>query len=211
LERGGGDRVDGRIHDIADLEEFRKVLPMAAKDKDTQILVIDTIDQLSAWMEDEIAAKYGLESITERKQGVDSWSVWSDYRQRVENLTTYLRSTNKLVVLLAHCREPKTDATGNVITPRGINMPGKSGSFLAAQADAIGYTFKKEINGTTKHYITFRGGPLGDFGSRIDELNDKQIELPKENAWAAIEAACTDEDSAKTDKPAAKTAGKGSK
>jgi hypothetical protein len=139
-------------------------------------------------LEDEVARAAGLENILERKHGVDHWSLFAELRKRIEALVGYLKESGKLVVLLAHTKEPKLDANGIVVIPQGINVMGKGASFIAAAVDAIGHCYKKQVAGTTKYFVSFSGGPLGAFGSRIPELEDKTIELPKTNQWSAIEA-----------------------
>ncbi len=188
LEKGGGDRISGRIHDIAGLNEFREVLKLVINEPSIKTIVIDSLDVLSDWLEEEIARARGLDSITERKQGVDGFEMWGEYRKRIEALINYLKSSNKFTILIAHCREPKLDANGNLISPAGINMPGKAGSFIAAQADIIGYVYKKPLGSGTSYFVTFQGGPLGAWGSRVDELNDKTLQLPGDNPYSAFEA-----------------------
>lgn len=188
LERGGGDRVAGRIHDIMDLAQFRQVLPVVMKDPSINVVAIDTLDVLSDWLADEIARARGLETITERKAGVDGFELWGEYRARIEGLIGYFKASGKLVILVAHCREPKVDGNGNTVTPAGINMPGKAGGFIAAQADMIGYAYKKPLGAGTGYYLTFQGGPLGTWGSRVDELNDRTLTLPRENPYSALAA-----------------------
>lgn len=188
LEPGGGDRVDGRIHDITDLATLRETLKKAVNDPSIKTIVIDSLDVLSDWMEDEIARARGLGSITERKQGIDGFELWGEYRKRIEALIAYLKASKKLIVLIAHCKEPKLDSGGNLVSPAGINMPGKAGGFVAAQADLIGFVFKKPLGTGTAYFVTFAGGPLGTWGSRIDELNDKTLQLPRENPYSAFEA-----------------------
>lgn len=188
LEPGGGDRVAGRIHEINDLAEFREVLKTAVKEPSVKTIVVDSLDALSDWMENEVAKARGLETITERKQGVDGFELWGEYRRRVEALIGFLKGCKKLVILIAHCKEPKLDANGTPVTPAGINMPGKAGGFVAAQADMIGFCFKKPMGTGTAYFVTFQGGPLGTWGSRVDELNDKTLQLPRENPYSAFEA-----------------------
>lgn len=188
LETIGGDRVAGRIDDVSNSQEFRAKLQACINDPQIKTIVIDTLDVLSDWIEDEVANARGLQTITERKAGVDGFELWGEYRRRIEALIAYLKTCKKLVILIAHCREPKLDSTGSPVTPAGINMPGKSGSFIAAQADLIGFSYKKPLGNGTAYFITFQGGPLGTWGSRIDELNDKTIQLPRENPYSAFEA-----------------------
>lgn len=188
LEHGGGDRVSGRIHDILNFNDFRETLKSAVNEPSIKTIVIDSLDVLSDWIEDEIAKARGLDSITDRKQGVDGFEMWGEYRKRIEALVNYLKSSRKLAILIAHCREPKLDSNGNLVSPAGINMPGKSGSFIAAQADMIGYVYKKPLGSGTAYFMTFQGGPLGMWGSRVDELNDKTLQIPRENPYSAFES-----------------------
>jgi hypothetical protein len=212
LEPGGGDRVAGRIHDISEVNTFREALKAAVKEPAIKTIIIDSLDVLSDWLEDEIAKSRGLEAITDRKQGVDGFELWGEYRKRIEALVAYLKASKKLIILIAHCKEPKLDASSNLVSPAGINMPGKSGSFVAAQADMIGYAYKKPLGSGTAYFITFCGGPLGMWGSRVDELNDKTLQLARENPYAAFEAVFKTEPAPKSasqpeTKPAQKAAG----
>jgi hypothetical protein len=208
LEQGGADRVSGRIQDILNYNDFREVLKSVVNEPSIRTIVIDSLDILSDLMEDEIAKAHGLDAITDRKQGVDGFEMWGEYRKRIEALVKYLKASNKLVILIAHCREPKLDSSGNLVSPAGINMPGKSGSFIAAQADMIGYAYKKPLGSGTAYFVTFQGGPLGMWGSRVDELNDKTLQLPRENPYSAFEAVFKTESSPQSEtKSTAKTKG----
>lgn len=189
LEEKGADRVEGRIHNIKDLTEFREVLKAVVEEPSIKTIVIDTVDALSDWLEDEIAKSHGMEAITERKKGVDGFEVWGEYSKRVRGLIEFLNKCGKLVILNAHCKEPKIDqTTGTVITPAGINLPGKSGPYLAGQALVIGYAYKKTLGASTAYFVTFQGGPLGTWGSRVEELNDKTIQIDKANPYGSFAA-----------------------
>lgn len=186
LEPGGGDRIDGRIHDIRSLEEFREALKLAVDNPSVKTVVIDSIDVLSDWFEEEIARKAGLSSMTERKAGVDGWALWGDLRRKIESLVNYLKASGKFTILIAHTKDPKLDGSGSIVIPAGINVSGKGAGAIAANADAIGNCFKRQIGPTTKYFLSFQGGSLGIWGSRIPELEDKTIELPRENPYSAF-------------------------
>lgn len=215
LERGGADRLDGWIQDIANLEQFRAAMKSAAEDTTVKAIAIDSLDVLSDWLEVEVANQYGLESISERKEGVNGFEVWKELRARFEGLMGYLRDSGKLAILIAHSKEPKIDADGKVVTPAGIAIPGKIGGYIAAQADAIGHCYKRQVGSSTQYFVSFQGGPLGTWGSRIAELEDKTIALPRAGQWAALTAACQQgvvkPEPAKDEKAPAKTAAKGRK
>ena len=189
LERGGADRIEGWIQEIPDLAAFRQALQAVVEDPRAKAVAIDSIDILNDWFEAEIAAQFGLESISERKEGVNSFEVWKLLRARYEGLISYLKRSGKLAIIIAHSREPKIDADGRVVIPAGISIPGKLGGYLAAESDFIGNVYKKQVGSVTQYFVSFQGGPLGTWGSRIPELEDKTITLPKTNQWAAIQAA----------------------
>lgn len=186
LEAGGGDHASGRIEDITNLEDFRQALAAVLNDQSIKTVVIDTVDVLVEYLCDEIAGTRGLSKITERKAGVDGFEMWGELGERVDAMIDVFKKCGKMVILLAHCREPKLDDKNQLITPAGINVPGKTGSKLAAAADMIGNTYKKQVGAATEYYLTFQGGPLGLWGSRIEEVNDKTVRLPKDNPYAAF-------------------------
>jgi len=189
LERGGADRIDGWVQEIPDIATFRQAVVAAVEEPSIKALVIDSLDVISDWLEAEVAEKYELESISERKEGVNGFAVWKELRGKFEKLIGYLKTSGKLAVLVAHSKEPRIDADGKVVVPAGIQVPGKLGSYIAAEADAIGHCYKKQVGNATQYFVSFQGGPLGTYGSRIPELEDKTIPLPKTNQWAAIQAA----------------------
>lgn len=213
LERGGADRLDGWIQDVANLEQFRGAMKAAVDDANVKAIAIDSLDVLSDWLEVEVAGQYGLDSISERKEGVNGFEVWKELRARFEGLMGYLRDSGKLAILIAHSKEPKIDSDGKVVTPAGIAIPGKIGGYIAAQADAIGHCYKRQVGSTTQYFVSFQGGPLGTWGSRIAELEDKTIALPRAGQWAALTAACQQGVAKpapeKEEKAPAKTAAKG--
>jgi hypothetical protein len=188
LEKGGADRVSGRIAEVSTLPDFKGVLKAAVAAPEIKCVVIDTLDAVASLIEDDVARAAGLDNILERKQGVDSWGIFAELRKRIEGLVGYFKASGKLIVLLAHTKEPKLDANGVVVVPQGLNVMGRGASVIAAAADGIGHVYKKQITGTTKYFVSFSGGPLGVFGSRIPELEDKTVELPRTNQWTAIQA-----------------------
>lgn len=212
-ERGGADRLEGWIQQIPDLATFRQALQAAVTDPAVKAIAIDSIDILNDWFEIEISTQFGLDSISERKEGVNSFEVWKLLRSRYEKLITYLKKSGKLAIIVAHSREPKVDAEGKVVIPAGISIPGKLGGYLAAEADFIGNVYKKQVGATTQYYVSFQGGSLGTWGSRIQELEDKTIQLPKTEQWAAIAAVCNAkvETETKVETKAAPKSAKGAK
>src|SRR5262249_43346985 len=94
-----------------------------------------------------------------------------------------------------------------VITPAGINVSGKGGSYIAAQAEMIGYISRKSIGGKGIHFLSFRSeSDMAIWGTRVEELADKEIQLSKADPYGSF-AAMFDQPKQET-KPVAKVAAK---
>lgn len=191
-EEGGADRVSGWIQDVGgDMAAFREALTFGFTDPSVKIIVIDTLDVVLKNMARESANKFGLESISEKREGVNTFAVWDDLFLKVERMTDKFRNCGKLVLLAAHFKEPKLDNEGKLVITQSIDAPSsKVSSHLCAHADVIGVCAKKRIGDKSRYEIRFHGdGVVGAYGSRIPELEDKTIVLAKGQQWAAIMAA----------------------
>lgn len=208
LEHGGGDRVPwGRIQEVVETEgsplidQFSDVMNSVMSEPSIDKVVIDSVDQLAKIYQDDIARLAGVEYIGKPKQGVDSRALWGEFAQRVHKLTDDLKSSGKLVILIAHCKPPEKDDQGRVITPAGINVSGKGGAYIAAQAEMIGFVGVRVVAGKAQHYITFKSASdLAIWRSRVDELHEKEIVLDKRDPWGSFAAAFGPVKSAETKK-----------
>ena len=204
LEKSGGDRIDGkglRIHDVYEtvdeksgavvktaLDEFGDVLELAIADDSINTIVIDTIDELVGWIEADILRSSGKDPASGKPTEKD-FSFWNELKSRIQALCVYLKDSGKLVILVAHCKAPEKDSKGNVIVPAGINVPGKGGAYLAAQAEMIAYISKRIIGRKSVQYMSFNApSDMALWGSRIEELDGKEFEVPKDNPYAAFAA-----------------------
>ena len=208
LEENGADRVPwGRIQEIHctdedALKQFEEVMNLVMADESIKTVVIDSIDQWAKMIQDDIAKAAGVEFIGKPKQGVDSRALWGEFAQRVHTITDALKASGKLVLLIAHCRPPERDEAGRVTTPAGINVSGKGGSYIAAQAEMIGFIGVRVLANKAQHYITFKSASdLAIWRSRVDELHEKEIILDKSNPWASLEAVFTQAATAQPHKP----------
>lgn len=196
LEEGGADRVAwGRIQEIHPtdtdaLDQFNEVMSAVMADDSVRTVVVDSIDQWAKMIQDDIAQAAGVEFLGKSKPGVDSRALWGEFAQRIHAVTDALKSSGKLVVLIAHCKPPEKDDQGRVVTPAGINISGKGGSYIAAQAEMIGFVGVRVLAGKAQHYITFKSASdLAIWRSRVDELHEKEIVLDKADPWGSFAAA----------------------
>lgn len=194
LEEGGGDRLPwGRIQEVIGddaLDTFNEVMELAMEDDSIKTIIIDTVDHLAKLLQDDIAKDAGVEYIGKPKPGVDSRALWGEFASRVHTLTDALKSSGKLVILVAHCKPPEKDSEGRVITPAGINVSGRGGAYIASMAEMIGFVGVRVLAGKAQHYLSFKSpSDLAIWRSRVDELHDREIILDKTNPWGSLEAA----------------------
>jgi hypothetical protein len=192
LDPGDADHLPGRIHDIVAteaktaLQVFREVYTAALRDDSIDKIGIDTYGTFVDLQAQEIAEAAGLASITDRKKDVNSYALWDELGERVDRFIESMRNSGKLFLIAAHSKSPELDDEKKVVIPMGIDTYKTPSSMLAKRADMIGYTYKREVGGTNEYRVSFRGGPLGAWGSRVDALNDKEVKLSKENPWASL-------------------------
>lgn len=212
LDTNDAEHVAGRIHNLADtldehgdiavvpggdpakpvymtkLWHFRQALRAAKDAPDVKTIVIDTLDALAALFMEEIAAKNGVASMMSREKGVNTRDMWGELASRFEGLVEYLNQCGKLAVFVSHLKSPEKDDEGKVIAPAKLNISGKSAEYIAGRAKFLGNCYKAEVGGELRYYVSFKGGPLANLGSRVKELNNRTIELPEDKPFSAIEA-----------------------
>lgn len=188
IDQGGADRLSGRFHEIKDLATFRKAFKWAMQEPSIKTVGIDTLTGLCDFFEQEVADNHGLSSITERKPGIDGFELWGEYNDKIEALVSYIKESSKLVISSAHLKPPTVDNNGNITAPAGLDLYPKAARIIGTKADVIGQTYKKQLASSTEYRLTFKGSLAGKLGSRVDELNDKDIVLPKVNPYSAFEA-----------------------
>jgi hypothetical protein len=216
LEEHGADRVPwGRIVEVDSgaedaLDKFAQVMDAVMSDDAIKVVTIDSIDQWAKIVQEDIVRDWNkrnpnntIKFLGEAVKGVDNLALWGDFGNRVRTITDGLKRCDKLVILVAHCKAPEKDSEGRVITPAGINISGKGGAYIAAQAEMIGHVGVRDIANRAQHYITFRSDSnLAIWRSRVSEVHGKEILLDKENPWGSFAAAFEPAKTAPAEKPA---------
>lgn len=212
FEHKRGDRISsGRIDDVVErynqameevpeaerpnretwlLDTFGEVLMAALADDSVKTIVIDSVDELQKLIAADIAREAGVEFIGQPKKDVDNRALWGEYLQRISGMADMLKECGKLVVLIAHRRPAETDSDGKVIKPAGINVSGKGGDYLAKHAEIIGFMDVRNVGGTSKFILTFKGeSQRAIWRSGVEELQDKEILISKADPYGSLVAA----------------------
>jgi hypothetical protein len=183
LEKGGADRVNikRRVNEVNGIAEFDEAMQDVIGNDSIKTVSIDTIDQLALWHIEDL-------HLNEKpRAGFDSRAAWGEFSNRMHTLVDNMKTCGKLIVIAAHSKPAEKNSDGQIIAPAGIAIPGKSGNYFAAHADAIGSVGVRVVGGAAEHYVTFKAASeAADWRSRIDELHDKEFKLKKEDPWGSF-------------------------
>lgn len=172
------------------LNTFGDVLQAAIEDDSVKTIVIDSADELQKLIASSIAREAGVEFIGKPKQGVDSRALWGEYFERIAGMADYLKECGKLAIIVAHRRPAETDSDGKITKPAGINVSGKGGDYLAKHAEVIGFMDVRNLGGKATYILTFKGeSQRAIWRSGVEELQDKEITIRKEDPYGSFAAA----------------------
>jgi hypothetical protein len=182
-EPGGATYVKCRKLDINSLTELRQAWSLLQKDTQYDTVVIDSLDSISQWIEEEICAEMGLKNIMDTKKGERHGAQWGEYCQRVLTILAGWKMLGKRLVFLAHTKKAETDGQGLVISPKTINLYGQAAGRVMAIVDNIAHLYAEETPEGIQRVLSFRAGTHVEAGSRHPLLTDKKIVLGRENPY----------------------------
>lgn len=206
-EPGGAKYVKCRKLDITNLAQLRDAWNLLKGDTTYETVVLDSLDRVAQWIEDEICQELGLTTIMEAKKGERHGAQWGLYVQRVLTLLEGWKMLGKRVIFLAHTRKAETDGQGIVISPKTINLYGQAAGRVIAIVENIGHMYAEETpEGNITRILSFRAGIHVESGSRHPMLTDKRVILSKDNPYGDFAAMFTQENKngTKTEKDAKK-------
>ena len=188
-ESGGAKYIKCRKLDIGSLAELRQAWNLLKDNAEYETIVLDSLDRVAQWIEEEICQEMGLKNIMDAKKGERHGAQWGEYVQRVLTLLEGWKSLGKRVIFLAHTKKAETDGNGLVISPKTINLYGQTASRVMSIVENIGHLYATENEkGEIVRTLSFRAGTHVEAGSRHPMLTDKKIDLPKEGSYDAFAA-----------------------
>ena len=133
-------------------------------------IVIDTIDEVNDWIQDEVVKELGIDAMGEGQWGAD----WGKARRRnvdiIKRFQVFLKSKGGNLVLISHSKTTQMQDNKVQLSP---DLPRGLAYALTAKADVIGYsTADKE---TKKYYISFQAYDERTVGSRLKPLAQKTL------------------------------------
>lgn len=136
-------------------------------------IVIDTIDQVNRWIEDEVCDERGQPAMGDK----NSWGQdWAQARKKnvdiVRRFQTLCKSLSKNLVIISHAKNTViTDGKSQL----GPELPRGLAYALTASADVIGYAMANKEDG--KFYLSFKAYDERTVGSRLRPLAQKVLEF----------------------------------
>ena len=124
-----------------------------------------------------------MKSISDKKKGVNGYSLWDDYTKKIRNIHKILINSGKLIIYLGHYKEATRDDGGNIIKPARLQLNGSAASdYIGFRSKIIGHIYKDKEGDTMVHKLSFAGGLAGQFGSWCKEVEGKTITIEDEKS-----------------------------
>ena len=131
-------------------------------------IVIDTVDTVNGWIEDEVAP-----------EGIENTPFGAGYNKStrrnmniVEKLQMFVKKNAATLVLISHSKKSvEVDGKIQLMPELPKGLAGK----LCAKADIIGFTSIEKA--TNKHKISFAGYDERSVGSRVPALQGKEFDF----------------------------------
>ena len=183
-ENGGAEYIACKKIDIQNLTELRESHKLLMSNETFETVIIDSIDKVAEWTEDEICKSLKLSSMFVGKFG----SQWGEYKLKILKIINAFLMLNKKVIFIGHLKKAETNGNGGIINPKTINIYGQTAMQIISTVSNVGYMFAKEgTDKKIKRYLSFKAGEMVESGSRCPAISDKVIELPLGKGYKAFE------------------------
>jgi len=164
------------ISSIADLQSVKKQLEAAGYPY--KYVTIDTVTALEELAKGLALANYRQtpmgksftgKSVLDLPQGAG----YLHLRNAFFSLIDFVKTFSEFTILSGHIKDKVINESGNIVDAANVDLSGKIKSMICAQADTIGYLYRKG----NKTIINFKSNDEVICGSRSPHLRNKEIEI----------------------------------
>jgi len=178
----GSDYVTATKIKISNVFEFvglEEAIKKAQKPYD--YLILDTLDKLEEWCEEEATRRYKASGVGQNFKGksvlelpmgggyMHLRNVFYEYFQRFKQLAPRC-------ILIGHLRDKMLGTDGKEVAAKDLDLTGKIRNITCAYADAIGYCYR---NKEGQLFLSFKTTDTANCGSRCDHLKGKEFAFSK--------------------------------
>lgn len=182
LEHGTG-YVEALKVDIESLSDLRK-MGTAIKEAGCpyQYLTIDTVTALEDMVMPLALRKYRETSMGKNFTGENVLTLpngagYLYMREAFFDVLSYIDTLAPHIILSGHIKDKQVDDKGEMVMAANIDLTGKIKSIICAQADAIGYMFRRG----NQTILSFKSNDEITCGARPDHLRNQEIVLVESN------------------------------
>lgn len=178
LEHGSGyvEAMKLEINSLADLRQAGKAIKEAGYPY--KYITIDTVTALED-MVMELAIKLyqqtsmGKNFVGDTVLSLPNGAGYLYVRQAFFQVLDYIDTLAPHIILSGHIKDKQVDDKGEMVMAANIDLTGKIKSLICAQADAIGYMFRRG----DQTILSFRATDEITCGARPDHLRNQEIVL----------------------------------
>lgn len=175
--------ISGMKVEISSLKELMDLIKELKKpeNKDAyKYIAIDTLDNITMWIEKHVLATNLTKDGTPCKSlsDIPYGGGWSQVRDKTLEVVKTLADLTDHCIVIAH-RDRKIIGETNVeVSVTNLDLPGKLRNQLMAGADAIGYVYRDEKSELRVSFVRVESGDKEvEAGSRIRHLENRDLPL----------------------------------
>lgn len=165
-----------KAENLADLRKIGEAIKKAGKPYrfvtvDTVTALEDMVGELAIklYQQTSMGAKYTGTNILTLPNGAGYLYI----RQAFFQVLDYIDTFADHIILSGHIKDKQVDDKGEMVMAANIDLTGKIKSLICANADAIGYMFRKG----NQTFISFKSNDEVTCGARPEHLRNQEIIL----------------------------------
>lgn len=169
---GGARTYDALSVEVSNLQELVTYIRELKKPENKNLykyIAIDTLDNVANWYESYIAQSYGKKTIGDIEYGAG----YGLHREKILSFMKTLRTVCDRVILIGHRKRAVIGDKTVEVQTTSLDLLGKLKNVVSAEADAIGYIFRKD----GKLHVSFETSEELEVGSRSPHLPGKVFEF----------------------------------
>lgn len=178
----GSDYVEALKIKVNNLAELKAVgEQIKANNKPYKYIAIDTVTALEDMVKTLALTKYKETPMGARYTGDDVLKLpngagYLYLREAFFQVLDYIDSLADHIILVGHIKDKQVDDSGELVMAANIDLTGKIKSLICANADAIGYIFRRD----NQTVVSFKTNEEVTCGARPDHLKNQEIVLAEE-------------------------------
>ena len=175
----GSDYVEALKVPIHSIEDLKKIGEQIKKEgKPYKYITVDTVTALEElakglalinYRQSAMGKNFTGKNVLELANGAGY--LW--LRNAFFSLIDYVKTLSDFTILSGHIKDKVINDSGNVVDAANVDLSGKIKSMICAQADTIGYLYRKG----NKTIINFKSNDEVICGSRSPHLRNQEIEV----------------------------------